>query len=444
MSQQSSTIDRVRQLMEPGNPAPAGTAAGSWDDEQGQQAYRRIVAITGTGDGGSGSTTGAALRRQRGRHLLDGGSSASWRSWRSSRTLAPVAAGLAVVALVVSLAVVGGSHSTRPGGPGKGGTKVTTDMPSFYVTLSQDPSTTEVFASVHSSDTGQVLSQVAVGSLGLGGAGIAAEPSGHAFFIYQGLPGRRHELATFLLRVSDGGRSAKLQRLRFALVPRGSNDWVEGIAVSADGKHLAAVLQPGSGSLQTHPQIRVYSLTGGATQTWTAPGDAGSAWSPVWTGSTELTFVWQDHLRGSASNFYIGRSEVRVLTTRAPGHNFLLDSTVIATETTNLSMIQTAGAGPADSPLAAAVIQVTSIGGHGTETLQLDELSGTGAVTKVLTSNSTSYSGELQEGGISSRCQILGVAADGAMLAESPHLGRIVDGRFTPLAHSAGVFAAAW
>jgi hypothetical protein len=428
MNQHSSTIDRVRQLMAPGNPAPPGTAAGSWDDELGRQAYQRIVATSGIVDSGPAAVGGRRSRQA--------DHQSPWRA-RAWRILAPVSAGLVVAGLAVGLTVATGSHSGQPGArtPAGEDAPVTAGMPPLYVTLSQDAGFS-VIASVHSSQTGKVLSQVTIGPIGSGLIGIAAEPSGRAFIVYRGI-------ATYLLRVSDGGRSARLQQLRLALVPRGSNEWVEGIAVSPSGTKLAAVLQPPTGTLTTHAEIRVYSLTGGPTRTWTAPADPGEAWSPVWTGPAELTFVWQDHLYGNAQYFYLGNSEIRALDTSAPGNNFLR-STVIAKETGKLSLIQSAGAGQADSPLAAAVTSVTSVGGTGTEILRLEELSATGSVTKILTSSTTSYSGESQEGGISSSCQIMGVAADGAMLAKSPHFGRIVDGTFTPLPHNSGVFAAAW
>jgi hypothetical protein len=226
--------------------------------------------------------------------------------------------------------------------------------------------------------------------------------------------------------------------------------WVESVAISPDGSQLAALLEQEGKSLKTHGEIRVYSLTGGPTRTWTAPSDPGIAFSPAWTGSGQLSFVWQDQLYGSAAYLYGGRSQVRVLDTSAPGGN-LLASTVIATggdmistAPSSVGFIQSAGAGIADSPLVVAAPKDTSFGGHGTETLQLVELSATGSVLKVLVSNSKTYADEKQEGLISARCQVLAVAADGAMLAESPNFGEILNGTFTPLPHSAGVFAAAW
>jgi hypothetical protein len=436
MKQNDSTIDRVRELMAPANPVPPASGAGSWDDELGRRAYQRIVATTGTGDGEL-AAAGAGIGGRRSRPA----GSPSQRGGRARRFLAPVGAGLAVVGLAVGITVAVGSHSggRGPGSPAGKHAPLTAGMPPFYVTLSQDADLA-IVASVHASRTGQPLTHVVIGTPGSGGLGITAEPSGRDFLIYSGLSRSPGYVATFLLQVSQDGKSARLQRLRLMLVPRGSNDWVEGIAVSPDGKQLAEVLAPGTGTLNVHAEIRVLSLTGGATRTWTAPADPGEAWSPVWTGPGQLTFVWQHNLQGNAAYFYLGKSEVRVLDTSAPGHNFLLGSKVIATETGRLSLIQSVGAGPADSPLDAAVIRVTSIGGSGTETLQLDELSG----TKVLTSSSASYSGEAQEGGISARCQILGVAPDGAMLAENGEFGEIVDGTFTPLPHNSGVFAAAW
>lgn len=443
MRQYESTIDRVRDLMGPGNPVPADKVAGSWDDQLGQQGYQRIVAATGAG-GGPAADTGTSAGRSRPSRLPGGLSPRGGKAWR---ILAPAGAGLAVVGLAVGITVAAGSHAAKPGtgGPaGKGAdrsARVAADMPPWYVALSEN-SAIQVIATVHSSQTGQVLTQLPLPINLARGLGLADEPSGNAFLIYGGTPGG--EGATYLLTVSADGRSAKLRRLPLVLVPPRSKWLVEGIAISPDGKQLAATLEQAGNSLKTRAEIRVYSLTGGPTRTWAAPSDPGSAFSPVWTGADQLTFVWQDHLYGSAQYFYLGNSEVRVLNTSAPGRDFVTDSTVISFETGKNSLIQTAGAGPADSPLAVALINVTSVGGSGTELLQLDEVSAASSVGKVLVSESRSYQGEVQEGLISAKCQVLGVAADGAMLAEDGGFGEIVDGTFTPLPHNSGVFAAAW
>jgi hypothetical protein len=431
MNQQSSTIDRVRQLMGPGNPVPAGTTAGSWDDKQGQQAYQRIVAMTGAGDGTHGWLGGPARPAR--------------RAWR---VLAPAGAGLAVVALVAGLIIVGGSHAKQPDAkpPLSAAGTIASKVPAFYVTISGGSRgyASEMVAQVHSSQTGQILSQVAVGKL-LGGVGngVAAEPSPGDFLIWKTLGSPTGEVVTWQLSVSRDGRSLKLMHLPLVLLPRGSRDYVEGAAVSPDGSQVAAVLSPSSNSLAVHDAIRVYPLAGGATRTWTAPRDPGLAWSPVWTSDHQLTFVWQDHLRGSAEYFYVGRSQVRVLDTSAPGHN-LLAARVLATEGGKFSLIQSLGAGSGDSPVVVAAIHVTSLGGHGTQTRQLAELSPSGSIMKVVAGNSVSYSSLEQEGLLSASCQVFATTPDGAMLAENPDFGRIVNGKFSPLADSAGTFSAAW
>jgi hypothetical protein len=459
MKQHDSTVERIRDLMAAGNPAPTGSTAVSSDDEQKQHAYQRIIAAT-QNSSGSGVIADTAVRNRRaGRRRLSGGlSTPGGRAWRG---LAPLAAGLAVAALVVGLTVVGGSHSARPGtGTSADETDPTASgVPQFYLTLANSGGNglTAPVVAVHSSQTGQVISRLEVGDHRGFVEGIAAEPPGRTFLAYEsiytgtrkGNPTGDKEVVLYRLRVSRDGHAIRSQRLRMVLMPPGSHEWLMGVAVSPDGSELAAAFSRGpSGSLTSHAAIRVYSLTGGGTKTWTAPGRLGTVFSPVWTSDHQLTFVWQDHLRGSAVYFYLGRSQVRVLNTSTPGHS-LLASKVVMTEGGKFSLIQSLGAGSADSPVVVAVIHVTSLGGQGTETRQLVELSASASAGKVLVSTSHRYSGLQQEGLLSATCQVLGVTPAGAMLAESPHFGLIVNGKFTPVGHTAtgppaGVYAAAW
>jgi hypothetical protein len=442
--QQNSNIDRVRQIMAPGNPVPESVASGAWNDEQGRQAHQRIMAVVQDTPGDAAPET-ASWGSAGDRRLPRGPAAPGRRFWRG---MAPVAAGLAVVGLVAGLTLVGGSHPTRPGTgvPVSEGSFAASKVPAYYVTLGFNAVpggvANEVLAEVHSSKTGQVLSYVAVGTLGGLVGGVAAEPSHGDFLLYRTL--NSGEVVTSVLHVSSDGRSVKLQHSPLVLEPSGSKELVQGIAVSPDGSKVAAVLMRGpANSLKTQGAIRVYSMTGGATRTWTAPRDPGSAWTPVWSSNRQLTFVWQDHLHGSARYFYVGRSEVRVLDTSAAGHS-LLSSTVLPTEGAGLTLFQSLGAGSADSPVVVAVIAVTSLGGHGTEDRQLMEMSASGSVMKIVSTNSVKYSGLEQEGLLSAQCQVFAETPDGAMLADNPNFGMIVDGKFTPLAHSTGDWAAAW
>jgi hypothetical protein len=278
--------------------------------------------------------------------------------------------------------------------------------------------------------------------------GISAEPSDRTFVIdaAASLQSSRDRIDLYLLRVSASGRSTTLTRLPLVLLPAGSPDVVDGIAVSPDGTMLAVALQVNDNPQTLNPrgEIIVYSLHGGATQTWTAPGDKAVPWDPAWTGGSRyLTFVWQDHLTGTVW-FSTGRSQVRRLDTAAPGRS-LLAAQVLVTGGGAVGFIQSAEAGPAGAPIIAAVFAVPPTS-SGTARMRLVALSpATGAVTHVFARHNVHYTGRMQEGAAVSSCQVLGADATGQhTLASCPDFARIANGTLTPLPHNRQVIAVAW
>jgi hypothetical protein len=444
------TVAWVRSVMAPGNPVPGDVPCGSEQDLHRQQAYDRILALARNDTAAPSRPAGAGLpgrRRPRGA--------------RARRVIAPVAAGLAVAGLVTGVTLAARSWVPAPGpatgaqAPGRAaGARATADkdMPRFYVTLSSPDSSVRVIAEVHASQTGQVLSRVNVGFLG-NGVGISADQSDRAFVIDAAASNDKAgpgPIALYLLRVSADGRSTTLTKLPLVLLPAGSPDVVDGIAVSPDGTKLAVALQVNQNPNVLNPrgEIVVYSLNGGATQAWTAPQDKAVPWDPAWTGGSRyLTFVWQDHLAGTTW-FSTGRSQVRRLDTAAPGRN-LLASQVLVTGGGPVGFIQSASAGPADSPIIAALYQVPSTGGSGTARLRLVALSpATGAITHVFASYTAGYAGQRQEGMAVASCQVWGADPTGQhTLAYCPHFSRIDNGTLTALpqnVQNAWVSAAAW
>jgi RNA polymerase sigma-70 factor, ECF subfamily len=106
--------------------------------------------------------------------------------------------------------------------------------------------------------------------------GISADQSDRAFVIDAAAKDATHaKIVLYLLRVSADGHSTTLTRLPPVLLPPRSPDVVDGIAVSPDGTKLAVALQVNQNPNVVNPsgEIVVYSLAGGATQTWIAPGD---------------------------------------------------------------------------------------------------------------------------------------------------------------------------
>jgi hypothetical protein len=434
MSRHNDTVDQVRTLLGPANPVPATSNADSWQDPSARDLRARIEAQAQSDSGPSpaGSRPGGRLARS-GR----------------LRVLAPVAAGLAV-ALIVGLTLAAGSAThQRPSTPSAAGrTAGSAGMPKFYVAVDLK-GTGNVVAQVRSSQTGQILSSRHIGAYG-NGIGIAADGKGdRSFLIYAGDHNisRKYTERLWRLTLSANGKSTTLHELPLVLLPARSYDVVDGIAVSPDGTRLAVALQlQDKQSLKvnnSHMEMLVYSLTGGATQTWTAPSDVAVAWSPAWTSNSDLTFVWQDHLTGSPE-WFTGASQVRVLDTSKPSRD-LLSSTVIATGGGSIGFIQTAVAGPNDSPVIGATYRdVSAADGSGTATLRLVGLTPAGVSTVYVTSN-VHYSSKVQMQLLDNSCQILAADNTGQNeLASCPAFGRIDNGTFTPLPGNAGIESAAW
>jgi hypothetical protein len=437
----NQSIDRVRFIMAPANPVPSYSAVPrpAADRRVEDATLNWILAQPPAEARSQPRTLGPASQQQR-----------PGRPWR---VLAPVGAGLAVAGLVTGLTVALQSpkplvHRPAAGAPA-GGTS--TPMPRFFVELGLNSYDGTVFAAVHDSQTGQQLSQIKVPGVFGTNPNIAADGSDRTFIINATRPtpnGKNGVTALYRLHLAADGRSEKLTRLPVNLLPAGSNDTVDGIAVSPDGRELAVALQiynSASNGLTSRGEVRLYSLTGGPTRTWTAPGDVPAMpWDPVWIGGSKLAFVWQDQLKGSAVYFFTGRSQIRVLDTSAPGHD-LLASHVLLKGGGKLGFIQSAGVGPDGSPINVAAFQVTSVGGKGTATVLLAQVSPNGTVTKTFVTYTKSYNGLQQEGAVTAPCQVLATDATGQHnVASCPADGRIDNGTFTMLQRDSRFGAAAW
>jgi hypothetical protein len=429
MNYRRDTIDQVRSIMAPANPAPGSAPAGSPADRQGLETLNWVLAQPA--DAPAGATQAGRPGKIR----------------RSSRVIAPAGAAVAVAGLGIALTLVAQSPEA-PVHPPAAGAPTGTDqgMPRYYVTLSELSPT--LLVAVHDSRTGRVLSQIPVpGSLG-NYREIAADGSDRSY-VFTGtfLPGSAVP-ALYRLRVSADGRSEKVTRLSVNVQPLTRDDALTGMAVSPDGTELALALETSdslSARLTMRGEIVLYSLTGGPTRTWTAPGDQPALPQDLnWISKSELAFVWQDRLRGSANYFFTGRSQIRVLDTAAPGHD-LLASRVLLTGGGKLGFIQTAAVGPDGSPISVATFRVTSVGGSGRATMLLAQVAPNGAVDKTFVTYTRSYSGLPQEGAVTTPCRVVGTDATGEhTLTTCPAFARIDNGTLTPLGHSAGDYTAAW
>jgi hypothetical protein len=447
----NQTIDRIRVLMASGNPVP-GT---------GEPGDPRI------GDGGpAADTTLDWIMSQ----PHDGAEHAgrprvAGRPPRlklpSRRAVAPLGAGLAVAGLITGLTFAAQSpHIRRPGAGAPADVAPATPMPRFFVQLGVSLHGGGLFAAVRDSKTGNVLSQITVPGWWGTIPNIAADGSDRTFIVTTtigGHPqitggtvarnGRNGVTAVFRLQVAPDGRSEKLTRLPVNLLPAGSDDSVDGIAVAPGGGELAVALQVRDSydSPSARGEIALYSLTGGPKRTWAAPSDGLSvSLDPAWISQSQLAFLWQDKLRGSETVFFTGRSQIRVLDTTAPGSN-LLASRVLMSGGGRLGFIQTAGVGPGGSPITVATFRVTSLGGTGRARMLLAHVSPAGTVTKTFETYSRSYKGLQQEYLATSVCLVVATDATGQhTLAACPNFGRIDNGTFTSLAHNPSTYMAAW
>ncbi len=439
-------VDQVRSVMAAGNPVPGGAR----DYADLPEAQERVVAL---------HAAGAAGPRQQEHRMPGVGRAATGRTARrrfgvalsrpARRRLAPAAAALAVIAVVAGLAVASGTAPGRPaaGRPATAASAADHGIPRFYVTISGlPPHTTAV---VHDSLTGRPLSRVTIpGSYSSGAPSITAAGDDREFVIGASkfLPHDKVATVLYLLRAGAGGRSATLTPLPVRLTPAGSPDAVDGIALSPDGSRLGVALQVPTNGFHPRGEIEVFSLRGGRTRAWTAPGDSALPWDPAWTGARQLSFLWQDHIRGPVSNF-TARTQVRVLDTAAPGRD-LLAARVLATGGGRLGFIQTAFASPGGGPVIASVYRnVPATGTNGTATVRLVALSTqTGKVISVFAARTVPYHGLAQQNTADGSCQILGTDATGQhALVSCPGFGRLDHGHLTPLPRgSAGILAAAW
>jgi hypothetical protein len=447
----SGTIDRIRVLMAPANPQPnitqgvAGTAAGLRSAD-GTLDWILSQPPHPAEEGGQPRVPGRPPRLGR----------------PPRRVVAPLGTGLAVAGLIAGLMFAAQSprsHTRRPATGALTDGAPATPMPKFFIQYGVKLQGGALYAAVRDSTTGQELSQIKVpGWVGTYPA-IAADGSDRTFLLTSTLgghpqisggtiarKGRNGVTALFRLQVAPDGRSEKLTRLPLNLLPAGSSDVMDGIAVAPGGKQLAVALtgNADTSSLVMHGELAVYSLTGGRTRTWTAPADVPAVpGKPVWIGKTKLAFVWQDQLRGS-TEYFTGRSQIRVLDTSAPGHN-LLASSVLLSGGGQLGVIQAAGVGPAGAPIDVATVRATSVGGSGMAKMSLAQVSASGTVTKTFETYTRSYSGLDQEYAVTSICQVIATDATGQhTLAICPNFGRIDNGTFTPLAHNSGDYIAAW
>lgn len=366
------------------------------------------------------------------------------------RLLAPALSGLAVIGVVTGVTLAGGAAPSRPlAGPAA--------PPRFYVTINGIPSKQN--AQVRSTATGAVLSSVPISSAsGDPFASIAATRSDRVFYITQSI--RQPKTSAFTiglsrLTLSANGRTAKLIRLPvFLNDPKfpGEALTILGLAVSPDGRHLAATaLAEGTPGPSPHltpvsEVIVIPTRASGGETIWRSPGDFAYDSDPVWMNNRDLAFVWEDHFKGSQYD-YTARTTVRLLDTRTSNRN-LLKAPVLVAGNGKLGVIEAAYAPPGGGPVIAALARDTPpTGPKGTVLVRLAALSRTtGKITKVFARHVLNYRNENQRFRDNGYYGVEGFDASGKFaLVRAPHFGMIGPAGFTQLPTPPGIFiGAAW
>ena len=291
-----------------------------------------------------------------------------WGRW-----LAPVAAAAAVVAVAVTMVLVGRTVNHSPGGlgavpsarpgPVKTGPPISSyvasgRVPRYYVSIESrgNPNFNPSYAVVRATATGAALEAVVPAGDGTVVAVTAAADDRTFVLDTQPWDNSNQNFAprTFLLlRLNSGGSEVSQSQLAVS-VPGGQ--LMTGFALSPDGSKLAIAVQPDNDKHEPDlTEVKVITLATGATRTWTADGTIGfgpdDARSLSWAGDERaLAFDWE----GNGPGIHTG---VWLLDVATGGGSLLADSREAVT------LINQASVGPAPVPSTARTgsVQVTSI-----------------------------------------------------------------------------------
>lgn len=272
-----------------------------------------------------------------------------WRSVFSSPwalRLAPLAAALAVVAVAVTMGMVGRTvrepaHSSgngiTPVGPMRPGSPVSSyvasgRVPRYYVAIEShgNPNFNPSYAVVRATVSGAALATIQA-SVPHGTVVAVTAAGDDRTFVLDEQPWATPETdanqgfeprSFYLVRLDGSGRPGAPDRLGITL-PAGQ--MMTGLALSPDGSKLAIAVQPDNVKKQPNlQQVRVYTLVSGAVRTWSADGGIGfgpdDARSLSWADDERtLAFDW------AAAGLGVHTS-VRLLDTATGGGNLLADS----------------------------------------------------------------------------------------------------------------------
>jgi hypothetical protein len=435
MKGERELVSKIRSVMEPANPVPVGACES--DTLYQADVADRIAELRLSEHRFSEHARDSRDKRE---------GSRSADAWRVA---APVLSGLAVVAVVVSLALAGGSVGQSAGHHDGKGPAVGTaaGLPRYYVTindkgfLSFKPST----LIVHNTLTGKTIASLKLPkSKGLYGWVTAAKSDREFYIVGDRTPGHFLSAAgLYRLRLAQNGHVASFTTLSTNLGLGEANN-IDGIALSPDGASLAVAVEI-THKFTPKAELVVIPLNHGPDRVWIDQQANEFIWRPVWTSNTDIAFEWWDHLKGPEGNFTAGRTQERVISTAAPGSS-LLSARVLATASDKLGFIVTAVAAPRGGPIiASADKNVPASGNDGSATVRLVAISPkSGQVVKVFSSRVVPFHTATERVDADSLYEVLALDATGKdALVEIPRFGDLTGGVFTRLSGGAGIVAAA-
>jgi hypothetical protein len=289
------------------------------------------------------------------RRWLRGGRSAGAIRTPWAVRLAPVAAALAVIAIVITMVTVrhtenrpsatGSSLVAPPGvpaGPPVSSYVRSGQVPPYYVTATQTD------AVVHLTVSGASVATIRPSLPG--GTMVAVTTAGDGRTFVLGEQGQDRKAVTFYqFRLGSSGRPGALTRLPMSVA---DGKTMTGVALSPDGTKLAIAVVPGGGV----QQVRLYPVHGGPVRTWSATG--GGPYGATW-------LSWPASQRTLAFNWLVGQTRsVRLLNLGTAGGSLLAASRPVVTLGNTANMGQTLYIGPEDmiiTPNGSAIVGASNV-----------------------------------------------------------------------------------
>jgi hypothetical protein len=333
-------VNQIRELMEPSNPVPAA-------GHQGEAPYQAEIAalLTELRSAPPEETEPALVDPVRDRPNRRRRRDTAWR------VLAPVLSGLAVIAVVTSLTVAAGRGPGRskddPGAP-----PASAALPRYFATVI-GRNAAKPALQIHRTSTGKVVATLPFAAGESPIRTIAADSSGHAFYVVVEVVNKQERLvpAIYRAQLSVHGDWAITSLPAAKLLPQAAYFQVGGIGVSPDGSRLALTMENYRHSRVRAELVVIRSDGKGAARVWSALSVPSLALDPVWTDNHDVAFLWQDHLTGSEIRFG-GRSQERSLDTSLPGSSLLAAKVLITSPT---GVMETAFASPHGGPIFATI-----------------------------------------------------------------------------------------